>query len=67
MSAAYWRRAMNTAAASAVRPLPTAPVATAGAPSAGTPRWLAWLMQHIAWRHVLVLAFRPRGIMGRAA
>jgi len=55
MSAAYWRRAMNTAAASAVRPLPTAPVATAGAPSAGTPRWLAWLMQHIAWRHVLVL------------
>jgi len=58
MSAAYWRRAMNTAAASAVRPLPTAPVATAGAlidGSAGTPRWLAWLMQHIAWRHVLVL------------
>jgi branched-chain amino acid transport system permease protein len=48
---------MNSAASTAVRPLPSAPVATATAPMAGTanmPRWLAWVTQHIAWRHVVV-------------
>jgi branched-chain amino acid transport system permease protein len=57
MSAAQWRRAMNTAGSAAARPLAAAPM-TATTPSvegaAGTPRWLAWLLQHLAWRHVIV-------------
>ena len=58
MSAAYWRRAMNSAASVAVRPLPAA--SSVGLPSdaaADTPRWVVWWSCHVAWRHVLVLLF----------
>ncbi|HET7524559.1 MAG TPA: branched-chain amino acid ABC transporter permease [Burkholderiaceae bacterium] len=61
MSAAYWRRAMNSAASAAsaaVRPLPAAPTVALPADEAtGTPRWVAWWSHRIAWRHVLVLLF----------
>jgi branched-chain amino acid transport system permease protein len=61
MSAAQWRRAMNTAASTAVRPLPSAPVVAASPrTTTASPHWLAWLAQHVAWRHVLVLL----GVLG---
>jgi branched-chain amino acid transport system permease protein len=53
MSAAQWRRAMNTGAAA--RPLPAAPAAaTPTEGHADTPRWLAWLSRHVAFHHVVV-------------
>jgi branched-chain amino acid transport system permease protein len=64
MSAAYWRRAMNTGLASAAKPLPL-PKATAPrrAPEAidpyansNAPRWLKLLWRHVEARHVFVLA-----------
>ncbi len=64
MSAAHWRRAMNTGLAAAARPLPLprAPlpaVALEPDPYAGSdaPRWLKFLWHHLAARHVFVLAF----------
>ncbi|MBK9132922.1 MAG: branched-chain amino acid ABC transporter permease [Betaproteobacteria bacterium] len=66
MSAAHWRRAMNTGLAAAARPLPlpramaTAPAAVPAAdPYAGSdaPRWLKFLWRHLEARHVFVLAF----------
>lgn len=67
MSAAYWRRAMNTGLAAAARPLPL-PRATASMSPAATPpvdpyansdapRWLKFLWRHLSARHVFVLAF----------
>jgi len=66
MSAAYWRRAMNTGLAAAARPLPL-PRAGAMAPVAATPvdpyansdapRWLKFLWRHLSARHIFVLAF----------
>ena len=64
MSAAYWRRAMNTGLASAAKPL-SLPRATAPAraPEAidhyadsDAPRWLKYLWRHLESRHVFVLA-----------
>ena len=66
MSAAYWRRAMNTGLAAAARPLPlpragvAAPVAAAAVDpyaDSDAPRWLRFLWRHLAARHVFVLAF----------
>jgi branched-chain amino acid transport system permease protein len=67
MSAAHWRRAMNSAAASALArapgPLPQAParpgpVAAAAAvdpyADSAAPRWLKFLWRHLSARHVLV-------------
>ena len=64
MSAAYWRRAMNSGLASAAKPLPL-PRATA-APrieptidpyaDSDAPRWLKFLWRHVEARHVFVLA-----------
>jgi branched-chain amino acid transport system permease protein len=64
MSAAYWRRAMNTGLASAARPLPL-PKAGSSTPRAApepyadsdAPRWLKFLWSHLSARHVFVLAF----------
>jgi branched-chain amino acid transport system permease protein len=69
MSAAYWRRAMNTGLATAARPLPL-PKATASMAGTATarptidpyansdaPRWLKFLWAHLGARHVFVLAF----------
>jgi branched-chain amino acid transport system permease protein len=67
MSAAYWRRAMNTGLAAAARPLPLPkamasmrPAATAPADpyaNSDAPRWLKFLWAHLSARHVFVLAF----------
>jgi len=65
VSAAQWRKAMNTGAATQAWPrqrrVATATVATAPAPSpyAGSdaPAWLEWLWERVAARHVFVLAF----------
>ena len=64
MSAARWRRAMNTGLAAAARPLPLpkAVTAPAAAPAvdpyadSDAPRWLKYLWRHLSARHVLVLA-----------
>lgn len=66
MSAAYWRRAMNTGLAAAARPLPlpkapaaplrpAAPAAVDPYPDSDAPRWLKFLWQHLSARHVFVL------------
>lgn len=64
MSAAHWRRAMNTGLAAASRPLPL-PRATATAVPApavdpyvdsDAPRWLKFLWRTLSPRHVFVLA-----------
>src|SRR5882672_4897459 len=52
MSAAYWRRAMNTASTGSV-PVRTATAEAMPAPSVA-PRWLAWLSRHIGFHHVVV-------------
>ena len=64
MSAAQWRRAMNSGAAGAVRPLPDATSVTARAPSsapidvqAAATRWMDRLRMAIRPRHVVVMAF----------
>lgn len=64
MSAAHWRRAMNTGLAAAARPLPPVGTATVAAPAApdpyadsSAPRWLKFLWRHLSARHVFVLAF----------
>ena len=62
MSAAQWRRAMNTGAASTLRPRPpsaTALAATQPAPAdpyshSDAPRWLKYLWQTLAPRHMFV-------------
>jgi branched-chain amino acid transport system permease protein len=61
MSAAHWRRAMNTGASAAVRPLPSAPRAPAREPAApdpyadsDAPRWLKFLWRTLSPRHVFV-------------
>jgi branched-chain amino acid transport system permease protein len=64
MSAAYWRRAMNTGLASAAKPLPLPKATTtpriehAIDPYADSdaPRWLKYLWRHVEARHVFVLA-----------
>jgi branched-chain amino acid transport system permease protein len=64
MSAAYWRRAMNTGLASAAKPLPlprattTPRIEPAIDPYADSaaPRWLKYLWRHLEARHVFVLA-----------
>jgi branched-chain amino acid transport system permease protein len=64
MSAAYWRRAMNSGLASAARPLPL-PKASAAPRIEGAldpyadsnaPGWLKFLWRHFEARHVFVLA-----------
>ncbi|CAN5165589.1 branched-chain amino acid ABC transporter permease [soil metagenome] len=62
MSAAQWRRAMNssaaaaTAARGAVVPLPARPVQPP--PAQGeAPLWISRLLRHVGWRHVIVAAF----------
>ena len=67
MSAAKWRRAMNTGLPSAVhRPLPSATSRGAALPPAlaldpyadsDAPRWLKFLWRSLSARHVFVLAF----------
>jgi branched-chain amino acid transport system permease protein len=67
MSAAYWRRAMNTGLAAAARPLPLPRASASMAPGAAAPvdpyansdapRWLKFLWRHLSARHVFVLAF----------
>jgi branched-chain amino acid transport system permease protein len=63
MSAAYWRRAMNTGLAAGAQPLPlpkaitparTAEVIDPYADS-DAPRWLKFLWRHVSARHVFVL------------
>ncbi|HYJ99261.1 MAG TPA: hypothetical protein VEX14_14465, partial [Burkholderiaceae bacterium] len=62
MSAAYWRRAMNTGAQRAL-PRPVAPSAPAVAPvpdpyaDSGAPRWLQYLWRTLQPRHVFVGLF----------
>ena len=67
MSAAKWRRAMNTGLTGAMpRPLPVArPVGASAAPvplpdpyaDSDAPRWLKFLWRSLSARHVFVLAF----------
>jgi len=68
MSAAHWRRAMNTglaatSAAARQLPLPRAVATTAPAATpdpyadSDAPRWLKFLWRHLSARHVFVLAF----------
>jgi branched-chain amino acid transport system permease protein len=65
MSAAHWRRAMNTGLSAAARPLPVPRAASASAPVAepdpyatsAAPGWLKFLWRHLSARHVFVLAF----------
>jgi branched-chain amino acid transport system permease protein len=61
MSAAQWRRAMNSGASAAVRALPTAPRAPAREPvvpdpyaDSAAPRWLKFLWRTLSPRHVFV-------------
>lgn len=64
MSAAHWRRAMNTGLAAAARPLPVprapmpaaTPVVDPYADS-NAPKWLKFLWRTVSARHVFVLAF----------
>ena len=61
MSAAYWRRAMNSGAALAERPRQAvpqavAPVAVDPYPDSDAPRWLKFLWQSLSARHVFVAA-----------
>ncbi len=54
MSAAYWRRAMNTASTGHV-PARTAPASAEVTPAPNAaPRWLTWLSRHIAFHQVVV-------------
>ena len=63
MSAAHWRKAMNSAAAQATpRMEPVRPVALPAAPAepdpyadSSAPRWLKFLWRHVGARHVLTL------------
>jgi branched-chain amino acid transport system permease protein len=63
MSAAYWRRAMNTGLVAGTTPLPSAKAATparAAEPidpyaDSDAPRWLKFLWRHLHARHVFVL------------
>jgi branched-chain amino acid transport system permease protein len=69
MSAAHWRRAMNSAAASALArapavapraphtPAPQAPAAAEAFADSSAPGWLKFLWRHLSARHVFVLAF----------
>lgn len=65
MSAAHWRRAMNTGLAAAARPLPLPRASATAAPPAAVdpyadsdaPRWLKFLWRTLSPRHVFVLAF----------
>jgi branched-chain amino acid transport system permease protein len=65
MSAAYWRRAMNTGLTSAVKPLPlprattTPRIEPAIDPYADSnaPRWLKFLWRHVEPRHFFIFAF----------
>jgi branched-chain amino acid transport system permease protein len=63
MSAAYWRRAMNTGLAAGARPLPLpkasaaprAPVALDDDVDRDAPRWLRFLWRHLRPRHTFTL------------
>ena len=58
MSAAQWRRAMNSAAAAAAPPLRVPPTRSAPAPSTvddAVPSWLARVVARIRARHIVVL------------
>jgi branched-chain amino acid transport system permease protein len=66
MSAAYWRRAMNTGLASTPASRPHHASKTASAPRAvdvdpyadsSAPRWLKFLWRHVEVRHTAVLVF----------
>jgi branched-chain amino acid transport system permease protein len=66
MSAAQWRKAMNSGATGAVRPMPAPPPASARAPAtkpatapdpyanSGTPRWVRAIQDNIAAHHIVV-------------
>lgn len=62
MSAAHWRRAMNTGLAASARPLPVprAAVAPVAEPDpyadSSAPGWLKFLWRQLSARHVIVLA-----------
>jgi branched-chain amino acid transport system permease protein len=64
MSAAHWRRAMNTGLAATARPLPLAKATTALArpqpqdpyADSDAPRWLKFLWRNVAPRHFFVAA-----------
>ena len=60
MSAAYWRRAMNTSAGARMpaRPLPTQPSPAVDVDQpveGGAPRWFEFLRRDLSARHVLVI------------
>lgn len=63
MSAAQWRKAMNSAAASTsgvdvrprVQPAPTIPAEPDPYADSNAPRWLKFLWRHVSARHVLTL------------
>ncbi|MFL6695358.1 MAG: hypothetical protein ACJ8GO_20605, partial [Ramlibacter sp.] len=62
MSAAQWRKAMNSGAAGAARPLPRAPAVPqpTQAPSephvhGDPPLWVKRLARHVGARHLLVM------------
>lgn len=65
MSAAHWRRAMNTGLSAAARPLPLPRASASAAPppavdphaDSDAPRWLKFLWRTLSPRHVFVLAF----------
>ena len=65
MSAAQWRRAMNTGAAASIKPLPALSPRMPQAPSAppdpyaasDAPAWLKFLWRTLSPRHVFVIAF----------
>ena len=65
MSAARWRRAMNTGLAATPRPLPVAVSSRAAQAAAApdpyadslAPEWLKFLWRTLSARHVFVLAF----------
>ena len=64
MSAAQWRRAMNTSATASVKPLATTPRSQHAEPTipdpyadSNAPRWLQYLWRTLSPRHVLVGAF----------
>jgi branched-chain amino acid transport system permease protein len=65
MSAAYWRRAMNTGLGSSANPPPlpktaapiSAPAAIDPYADSNAPRWLKFLWRHVEPRHFFIFAF----------
>src|SRR5262252_11080828 len=56
MSAAYWRRAMNTGADARMQPRPPTQASVVDRSASATPRWLEVLQHELSVRHVVILA-----------